>query len=379
MHEVKLPQTSEDISESVIVFWHKSAGDPVQAGDVLVEVQTEKAVFEIEAEVSGILAEIKVPRGEVASVGDVLATVSPAAEETASASPEAPEGRGASGSATVEQTSSAKFIQAPPRLRRLARELGVDLANVKGTGRNGHITEEDVRRDAVSESHPDHQVIPFNGIRKTIANRMADSLSSTAQLTVTAWADVTLLDEERKHAPKKFTWNDLILFTVVKALQKHPNINAHVLDEIKQYRNVHLGIAVDTEDGLYVPVIKNAEELNLIQLSEQARILAEKAKQRQLASNELSGATFTVTNLGSYGIQFFTPIINRPEAAILGVGKIETDLIFNERQIVERKRLPLSLTFDHRAIDGAPASRFLQTLAKALQEPSRLLEEVLAI
>lgn len=376
MYEVKLPQTSEDTLESVIVFWHKSAGDPVQTGDVLVEVQTEKAVFEIEAEESGILAEIKVARGEVAHVGDVLATIGAAAEKV----PDGSAAQGTNGGETVlpGQSAGASFVKAPPRIRRLARELGVDLSAVKGSGRNGHITEEDVRGAAEAESQPGYTAVSFSGIRKTIAKRMTDSLLTAAQLTETAWADVTLLDEERKRSEIKFTWNDLLLFAVVKALKKHPNINAHVLDEIQQYANVHLGVAVDTEDGLYVPVIKNAEELSLIQLAEQSRNLAERAKQHQLAASELTGATFTVTNLGRYGIQFFTPIINRPEAAILGVGKIEADLIFHDRQIVERKRLPLSLTFDHRAIDGAPAARFLQTVIQYLEEPSTIVDEVLA-
>ncbi|XJZ27666.1 dihydrolipoamide acetyltransferase family protein [Bacillota bacterium Lsc_1132] len=377
MYEVKLPQTAEDISESVIVFWHKSAGDEVKAGDVLVEVQTEKAVFEIEAEESGILAEIKIPRGEVASVGDVLATISLAAEAVPEGNPQMA-GDVTTALTALEQKESPQFVKAAPRIRRLARELGVELATITGTGRNGHITEEDVRNSATAVSISEYKVVPITGIRKTIANRMTESLLSSAQLTETAWADVTLLDTERKRAETMLTWNDLMLFAAVKALKQHPNMNAHVLDEIHQYENVHLGIAVDTEDGLYVPVIKNADELSIIQLAVQARNLADKAKERRLAASELSGATFTVTNLGSFGIQFFTPIINRPEAAILGVGKIETDLIFHERQIVERKRLPLSLTFDHRAIDGAPAAQFLHTVISYLQEPSMLLDEVLA-
>ncbi|MGG5252477.1 dihydrolipoamide acetyltransferase family protein [Neobacillus sp. SM06] len=376
MYEIKLPQTAEDISESVIVFWHKYPGDEVKAGDVLVEVQTEKAVFEIEAEESGILTEIKIPRGEVASVGDVLATISPAAEAVPENSH--PINREDAPLAATAHKEPTQFVKAPPRIRRLARELGVDLATIAGTGRNGHITEEDVRRSAAAVTAPEYKVVPITGIRKTIASRMTESLRSSAQLTETAWADVTLLDEERKRADPKLTWNDLILFAAVQALKQHPNMNAHVLDEIHQYEKIHLGIAVDTEEGLFVPVIKNAGELSLVQLAAQARSLADKAREGRLAASDLSGATFTVTNLGSYGVQFFTPIINRPEAAILGVGKIETDLVFQERQIVERKRLPLSLTFDHRAIDGAPAARFLQTLIRFLQEPSKLLDEILA-
>ncbi|MBI0578577.1 2-oxo acid dehydrogenase subunit E2 [Neobacillus cucumis] len=374
MFEVRLPQTSEDDLESVIVFWHKSEGDTVNEGDVLVEVQTEKAVFEIEAEESGVLYEIRVPRGEVAGVGQVLATIAPSAS-----TPIEKIDQQEKVESTEQSSESSQFVKVSPRIRRLARDLGVDLAIVKGTGRNGHITEEDLHQAVKQESRPDFKSVPIVGVRKTIAKRMSESLVSTAQLTETAWADVTLLAEERSHRIDKVSWNDLLLFAVAKSLKQNPNINAHVFEEeIRQYEKVHLGVAVDTEDGLYVPVIKNADELSLLQLRDRVRELVEKVSQHRITPEELSGGTFTVTNLGSFGIQFFTPILNLPEAAILGVGKIETDLTLKNGQITERKRLPLSLTFDHRAIDGAPAAKFIQTLIGYLEEPARLLDEVLA-
>lgn len=374
MFEVRLPQTSEDDLESVIVFWHKSEGDTVNEGDVLVEVQTEKAVFEIEAEESGVLYEIRVPRGEVAGVGQVLATIAPSAS-----TPIEKIDQQEKVESTEQSSESSQFVKVSPRIRRLARDLGVDLAIVKGTGRNGHITEEDLHQAVKQESRPDFKSVPIVGVRKTIAKRMSESLVSTAQLTETAWADVTLLAEERSHRIDKVSWNDLLLFAVAKSLKQNRNINAHVFEEeIRQYEKVHLGVAVDTEDGLYVPVIKNADELSLLQLRDRVRELVEKVSQHRITPEELSGGTFTVTNLGSFGIQFFTPILNLPEAAILGVGKIETDLTLKNGQITERKRLPLSLTFDHRAIDGAPAAKFIQTLIGYLEEPARLLDEVLA-
>lgn len=376
MHEVKLPQTTDEDVESLIVFWFKSEGDPVKEGEVLVEVQTEKATFEIEAEESGILKEILIPRGEVAGVGDVLATIATkvhtAKNEERTDNPENKQQE-----PKVEDQAESQFVKASPRIRRLARDLGVELSSVKGTGRNGQPTEEDVRNHASLGDVKEYTTVPFTGIRKTISKRMTDSLQSTAQLTETAWADVTLLNEERSRMQGEFSWNNLLLFAVTKSLQEHPNVNAHVFEEeIHQYGKVHLGVAVDTQEGLFVPVVKNAEELDLLQLKEQVRKLVEKAKHQKLAADELSGATFTVTNLGSFGIQFFTPIINRPEAAILGVGKIETDLILEAGELKERKRLPLSLTFDHRAIDGAPAAKFLQTIIGYLQDSAKLLEEV---
>lgn len=377
MFEVKLPETSEDHEESVIVFWHKSEGDTVNEGDVLVEVQTEKATFEIEAEESGILDEILVERGEVASIGDVIAIISTEVNTTSS-NKEVEAMEEEKQKPPGKQSADHQFVRASPRVRRLAQELGVELGSVKGTGHNGQPTEEDVRKVASKEKYSDHEAVPFTAIRKAVSRRMYDSLQSTAQLTETTWADVTLLDAERGTMEDRRSWNDLLLFAVTRSLQDHPNINAHVYEEeIHQYATVHLGVAVDTKEGLFVPVVKHADQLNLSQLKEEVSQLIEKAKQNKLSSKELSGATFTVTNLGSFGIQFFTPIINRPEAAILGVGKIETDLTLKEGKISERKKLPLSLTFDHRAIDGAPAAQFLQTVVAYLQDPAKLLEQVL--
>ncbi|RFU66662.1 dihydrolipoamide acetyltransferase family protein [Peribacillus glennii] len=376
MHEVKLPKTTDEEVESLIVFWFKSEGDKVEKGDVLVEIQTEKATFEIEAEESGVLNEILVQRGDVASVGDVLATLATGVESVVN---EKQAMAPADQQAPYEEQEKPQFVRVSPRIRRLARELGVDLASVKGTGKNGLPTEEDVRKQAQQSTGKDYKVIPLAGIRKTIAKRMSGSLHSTAQLTETAWADVTLLDGERKRIQGDLSWNDILLFAATKALQEHPDVNAHVFEaEIHQYGKVHLGVAVDADEGLFVPVVKNADELGLMQLKDQVRQIVEKAKQQMLSAEEMSGATFTVTNLGGFGIQFFTPIINQPEAAILGVGKIETDAVLESGQVRERKRLPLSLTFDHRAIDGAPAARFLQTLIGYLQDPAKLLEEVFA-
>ncbi|PLT29209.1 dihydrolipoamide acetyltransferase family protein [Peribacillus deserti] len=377
MNEVKLPQTSEEDLESVVIFWHKSEGDAVNEGDVLVEVQTEKAVFEIEAEESGILNEILVQRGEVAGVGDILATISSPAENAVN--------REHNDLINKEQLQAApdnqgetQFVRVSPRIRKLARDLGVDLASVKGSGRNGQHTEQDIQ-NAAKEKLSDYRVLAFNGVRKTISRRMSDSLQTSAQLTQTAWADVSLLDQERNRMQESITWNDILVFAVTKSLQIHKHINAHVFEEeIHQYQQVHLGIAVDTQEGLFVPVIKKADEFNLIQLKDQVHRLIQKAKENKLSTDEMSGGTFTITNLGSFGIEFFTPIINRPEAAILGAGKIVTDLVLKEGEVTERKKLPLSLTFDHRAIDGVPAAKFLQTVIAYLQEPSKLLDEVLA-
>jgi len=382
MLEVKLPQLSEEEDvESLVVYWNKSEGEPIKKGDVLVEVQTEKAVSEIEAEEDGVLTTILVQRGESAKVGDILAVIATETELNKKENTSNPDAntmqQELEPGPLVEGEANQQFVRVSPRLRKLARELGVDLATVSGTGRNGQPTEEDIRQ-AAKPLQSDYKKIPITGVRKTIANRMAKSLQSTAQLTITSWANVSLLDEERKRLPAGVSWNDLILFAAVKALVNHPHVNAHVFEEeIHRYERVHLGIAVDTEDGLFVPVIKNAHQLALSELKEQAGRMVDQARQHKLTAEELSGATFTVTNLGGFGVQFFTPILNEPEAAILGLGKIETDAVLVDGKLAERKRLPLSLTFDHRALDGAPAAKFLQEIVSLLEVPAALLEDVL--
>jgi pyruvate dehydrogenase E2 component (dihydrolipoamide acetyltransferase) len=372
MVEVKLPKTSDDVLESVIVFWHKSEGDTVKEGDVLVEVQTEKAVFEVEAEANGILKEIIVPRGEVAVVGDVLATITPEVIDKAIDGVEPTEPKEQSES----RGKDTSFVRVAPRIRKLAKDLGVDLLTIQGTGRNGTPTEDDVRQ-AASGQVKEYDVVSYSKTRQTIAKRMINSLQSSAQLTETAWANVTNLAEVRDQLKTKYSWNHFIFFAVINALKEHRNLNAHIFDEeLHQFKKVHLGIAVDSNEELLVPVLKNADELSLFKLKEESDKLIEKAKARKLSSDQLSGSTFTISNLGTYGIQFFTPILNPPEAAILGVGSMETDLMLQEGRVVERLRIPLSLTFDHRAIDGLPAAKFLNSVITYLEKPAQLFDSI---
>lgn len=365
MFEIKLPRMDDDHEESSIVFWYKQEGDEVSEGDTLVEVQTEKSVSEIEAETDGILEKILVPRGGVAKVGDVLCIINPEPDQASKDT----EKSGATVSTDIKDGKEKEFVRIAPRLRKIAKDLGVDLTAVIGTGPGGKITEEDIRNTAAegvsSEERPGR---PLQGIRKTIAARMMGSLHNSAQLTETAYADVTSLSERRSQHEVKLSWNTWILSAVIQALKEHPYINGTLENgKLKQSEKIHLGIAVDTDHGLMVPVVNNAEQLSLTELEEEVNTKAEQARSLKLSKDELSGSTFTVTNLGAYGIHFFTPIINPPEIAILGVGHIEEYLKKEDGEIVERKRLPLSLTFDHQAVDGAPAARFLKTLTSILE------------
>ncbi|HZG84574.1 dihydrolipoamide acetyltransferase family protein [Paenibacillus sp.] len=378
--EVRLPETSPGIEESLVVFWHASVGDRVERGQALLEVQTEKAVFEIEAPAAGVVSDIVVPRGGVAKVGDVVAVLATETTEglAGAALEEAQEAAGAPPAA--EERAGSGGVQVAPRLRRLAKELGVDLARVEGTGAGGKITEDDVRRAADRAAVPaaDPQsagsVVPHTPIRRTIARRMMQSLQQSAQLTLTAWADVTELSEQRKRLAPGVTWNAWALRAAVLALREHPEINAAwEEDGIRRFEDVHLGVAVDTEDGLLVPVVREAHRLPLTELNAVVGQLAKKAREGRLSGAELSGGTFTVTNLGSLGVEFFTPVLNPPESAILGVGKLDKRLTLQDGQAAEQSRLPLSLTFDHRVVDGAPAAKFLQSVAHFLGQPERLL------
>lgn len=365
MIEVKLPRLDDKIDESMVIFWHKQIGDSVSPGDVLLEVQTEKAVTEIEAEQEGILQEILVKRGEAATVGDVLCKLG-------STTPEDQQADQTKDKETITEKPKTRstFVRVAPRLRRLAKELKVDLSVLQNHLAGARITEKTIQEFAESSDPSKDKGEKLTGIRQTIANRMRESLQNTAQLTETAYADVTNLTKKRENYEEKLSWTTWILSFVVKALQEHPYMNGTFEDNLwNQSKNIHLGVAADMKDGLIVPVVKNAEQHSLADLQAKVNELIELANNKKLTADQMSGSTFTVTNLGGFGIHFFTPIINPPEVAILGLGEIEKYLVLKNGDVKERLRIPLSLTFDHQVIDGAPAARFLQTLSELLEYP----------
>ncbi|MXV76803.1 2-oxo acid dehydrogenase subunit E2 [Candidatus Poribacteria bacterium] len=280
--------------------------------------------------------------------------------------------------------SIATRLKASPLARRLAKEFGLDLTTIDGSGPDGRIVRDDVlhaSKEITTSVLQPEPIIELTGIRKIIADRMTMSLQTNASVTLHTEVDATqlgelrtLFNDELQKRDISITYTDLIVKITAKALQEHPRLNATLIDEgIQMLTDINIGVAVALEDGLVVPVIRNADQIGLAEISEQVKTLAEKARNNQLTPGELQGGTFTLTNLGNFGVDTFTPIINPPECAILGVGRIvKKPAVYND-EITIRNIMTLSLTFDHRIVDGAPAAHFLQTVSKYINNPYLLL------
>ncbi len=416
---VLMPKQGNSVESCLIVAWKKQKGEMVQIGDVLCEVETDKAVMDVESTASGILLEAFFPEGADVPVQTVIAVVGNPGESVAEFLPDE-SSRGESllvqdssssqltklSSPTEAQTpaltaisSRQEFIGVSPRAKKLATEKSVAIAELKGTGPHGRILERDIIAALqippaplfpFSPSHNatftittnDVEAIPLQGIRKRIAERMLASLQTTAQLTLNSWADARELLETRaiikKNAEKfgfpNITINDLVLFAVSRTLLQHPDLNTTFeKDTIYKHKNVHLGFAVDTPRGLLVPVIKNAHQLKLPALALAAKQLAHDSQEARVTPDALQGGTFTVSNLGNFGIEHFTPVLNPPQVAILGVGTISTKSILKDDELQTYPHIALSLTVNHQVIDGAPAAKFLQSLSQNIASISSLL------
>ncbi len=285
-------------------------------------------------------------------------------------------------------TSISTRLKASPLARRLAKEFGLDLTTIDGSGPDGRIVRDDVLQvskeittSVIQPKPTEAHVIELTGIRKIIADRMTMSLQTNASVTLHTEVDATrlgelrtLFNDELQKRDISLTYTDLIVKIIAKALQEHPRLNATLTDEgIQIITDINIGVAVALEDGLVVPVIRNADQIGLANISEHVRTLAEKARSNQLTPAELQGGTFTLTNLGNFGVDTFTPIINPPECAILGVGRIVKKPAVHNDEITIRSMMTLSLTFDHRIVDGAPAAHFLQTVSQYINNPYLLL------
>jgi len=364
--KIVMPKLSLTMKEGTVGKWYKKEGDSVEKGEPIVEIISEKATYDLEAPASGMLRKILIVEGFDAPVNAVLAVIT-APDETFSEKEtlaEAPE--------AVEEAEEK--VLASPVAKRLAKESQIDLSLVKGSGPEGRIVEEDVRR-FIEETRgilpKVKETIPLSGFRKTTAERVSASFKTVPHSTIMMEANAS--KAARLHERLQVSYTTILVKAVAKALREHPMINSTLEGtQIKIFEDVNLGVAVATEYGLVVLVIHNADRKSLKEIDSTIKELTEKARQGKLAKEELTGGTFTITNLGMYGVDFFTPIINPPEAAILGVGKIVEKPMVIDGKIETQQSMILSLSYDHRIVDGAPAAQFLQKVKELLENPEVL-------
>jgi pyruvate dehydrogenase E2 component (dihydrolipoamide acetyltransferase) len=432
---VTMPKWGLTMKEGRINKWFKSEGDTIQKGEPFFEVETEKITNVVEAVADGILFQIVVSADTTVPVGTIVAVIAEPGEKPGRIEglqageiieDTAPSAGGSAPTAPAKPPAK-KFILASPSARRVAKELGVDLAQVngtgpkgrvieadvmryheqgpptpkvtplaaemirqegldvvaiEGTGESGKITKEDVqrvldikKREAVTRSV---QSIPFSGMRKSIAENMHASLQNTAQLTMFSEVDVSEMirfrdlvrEEYKKDKTVKISYNDIIIIATARALKQHPIMNSTLVgEEILLHDSVNMGIAVALPEGLIVPVLRDADKMGLLQIAGGARELARKAREGSLEVDEVTGGTFTISNVSMFQVDGVTPILKPPESGILGVGRVKEKPAVYKGEIAIRSMMFLNLTFDHQVVDGAPAAEFLQTLARYLENP----------
>ena len=432
---VTMPKWGMTMKEGKVSKWFKSEGDPIKEGEPFFEVETEKITNVVKATASGIVFQIVVSEGMKVPVGTIVAVIAEPGEQ-----PERVEGIQAGeviqetevaaesrAPTPVEKPAEKKFVPATPAARRLAKELGLELIRVQGSGPNGRITEADVQRfyeegpptpkmtplaaemiqqaglDAASiegtgegakitkrdvqqfldlkegqDLTPTVKSMLFNGMRRSIAENMRASLETTAQLTMFTEVDVTemirfrdtLREKYKQDDTVKISYNDIIILATCRALKHHPNMNSTLVgEEILLHDSVHMGIAVALAEGLIVPVLRDADKKGLFEIASEARELASKAREGTLTVDEVTGGTFTISNLSMFQVDGVTPILKSPETGILGIGRVKLKPAVYNGEIAIRSMMFLNLTFDHQIVDGAPAAEFLQAVARYLENP----------
>jgi len=361
---VLMPRLSLTMKSGTVVQWFKKEGETVQKGEPLVEVLSEKVTYDVEAPESGVLRKILAMEGTDVPVAQTIGIIAAPDEQI-------PEAEVAGVEAVVERELIEKVeerIVASPAAKRLAREHGVDLAKVVGTGPEGRIIEDDVKRliEGTRVAPRVREVIPLTGIRKITAERLSLSARTAPHSTITMEVDMTNAVKLREETQASYT--DMLVKAAAQALREHSIMNSTLEGEqIKVFEDINVGVAVATERGLVVPVIQNADRMSLSDTASAIRLLAEKAREGKLTREDLTGGTFTITNLGMYGVDVFIPIINPPETAIMGVGRVTEKPLVVSGQVVTKPVMQLSLSFDHRIVDGAPAAQFLQRVKQILE------------
>jgi pyruvate dehydrogenase E2 component (dihydrolipoamide acetyltransferase) len=437
--KVHMEALSPTMEEGRLAKWLKKEGDQVKEGDVLAEVETDKATMELVARGSGVLGAITLAEGASAPVGSVIAMIGeagealpkgdapPASRETEAKSDTEPKSEKATERALEPAAAKAQApaqaqaqtpaqaappapapaqdtnggrVKASPLARKMAAESGLELKSVQGTGPGGRITKRDIEGAATTPAAgarssaapapaparataggPDYEDIPLTQMRKTIAKRLVTSIGPVPTFYLTIEVDMTAMQRARESVNKrleesgiKTSVNDFIIKAVAVALRQHPEVNAQWTDTaIRRFNRVHIGVAVAVEDGLITPIVRDADAIGVAEISQQVKELAKRARERKLQPEEYTGATFSISNLGMFGIDEFTAIINPPEAAILAIGKAEEKVVVVDGEMVVQSRMRVTMSCDHRVIDGATGAKFLQTLRSYLEEPAMML------
>ncbi|TVQ45860.1 MAG: pyruvate dehydrogenase complex dihydrolipoamide acetyltransferase [Saprospirales bacterium] len=413
---IKMPRMSDTMEEGVIVAWHKEVGDTIEPGDILAEVETDKATMDLESYQEGTLLYIGVKEGAV-PVDSVIAVIGEEGEDYQAAldaeggstdndsgekegeekeiepakskKEEAKKAEVKEEQAVAEDSSGDERIKISPLARKMAEEANIDPANIEGTGENGRIVKRDVEKaietgvsspsaPAVSAG-PEFEKIPVSQMRKTIAKRLGESKFSAPHFYLTIDIDMSNAMATRKRindliAPDKISFNDLVVKASAAALKLHPAINSSWMgDHIRRNNHINIGVAVAVDEGLLVPVVKNADVKTMTTINKEVAAFAEKARSKKLQPEEMQGNTFTISNLGMFGIEEFTAIINPPDACIMAVGGIRSVPVVENGEVKPGHRMKVTLSCDHRVVDGATGAKFLADFKAMLEEPVRMI------
>ena len=414
---IRMPRMSDTMEEGVIVSWLKKEGEPVKTGDLLAEIETDKATMDFESLWEGTLLHIGAKEGEAIPIDGIIAVIgkkgedfkaalaeagnaapetSAPADNTSSAEPavsaaSAPNAPAKTAAPASTSDSDADRLKASPLAKAMAKESGIDIASIKGTGDQGRIVRRDVEAaiETGGSEAPAVSVAPVFGqesyeevnisqMRKTIARRLAESKFSAPHFYLTIEISMGRASDARQRilemSGEKVSFNDMVVKACAMALRKHPAVNSSWMgDKIRRNHHIHVGVAVAVSEGLLVPVIRHTDLKSMTQINAEVKVLAAKAKDKKLQPDEMQGNTFTISNLGMFGIEEFTAIINPPDACILAIGAIIEKPIIQNGQVVAGKMMKVTLSCDHRVVDGATGAQFLQTVKQYLEEPMMML------
>ncbi len=406
---ITMPRLSDTMTDGTVAVWHKKVGDQVSEGDLLAEIETDKATMEFESFQEGVLLHIGVEEGKMAPVDSILAVLGEkgediadllkngVAEQTAEVAEESEEAaqniqgdtdKAEAASIVVEQPAEDVRLKASPLAKKMASEKGIDLRTVSGSGDGGRIVKKDIESFvpaaamqrapiALVSGEERFEEMPVSQMRKTIAKRLSESKFTAPHFYLTIDVDMDRAHEQRealKQEGVKVSFNDLVIKASAMALKNHPQVNSSWMgDSIRMNHHVHMGVAVAVEDGLLVPVVRHADMKGLQAISAEVRDMAGKARDKKLQPSDWEGNTFTISNLGMFGIEEFTAIVNPPDACILAVGALREEAVVKNGAVAVGRRMKMTLSCDHRVVDGATGSAFLKELKENLELPIRML------